>query len=192
VVPPAGQTSVTTRAVQDFFASAEYLELTDTERLARPSFERLDCGCAFGTDGVTFGGQATPDAPLMAQATMTYETILIGPDGVAIREATPHTPSVETVTMEARLGAVGRATALQAGRYKYQGTPRGLALKDATYVVARRANLDIEPDIVQTEATQGTTYTTAIEALRDYVARHPERRDWVHIVATPETEEVPA
>jgi hypothetical protein len=93
--------------------------------------------------------------------------------------------------MEARLGAVGRATALHAGRYKYQGTPRGLGLKDATYVLARRANLAIEPDIVQAEATQGTTYTAATEALRDYVARHPERWDWVHIVATPETEEVP-
>ena len=77
--------------------------------------------------------------------------------GVASSETTPHTPSVETVTMEARLGAVGRATALHAGRYKYQGAPRGLALTDATYVVARRANLGVESDIVQAQAAQGTT-----------------------------------
>ena len=42
------------RMVRDFFAPAQFLELTDDEKLSRPSFEPMDAGVTFLSEAIVF------------------------------------------------------------------------------------------------------------------------------------------
>lgn len=55
--------------VTDFFAAAQFEELTETDRLSRASFERMDAGLSVAADAVTQGGPVG--------AGLEYETIIL-------------------------------------------------------------------------------------------------------------------
>jgi hypothetical protein len=56
-------------AQQDFFASGQYLNLTDAEKLSRESYERMDAGVAIAPDALTLGDAREKE--------LTYEPIII-------------------------------------------------------------------------------------------------------------------
>lgn len=41
-------------AVKHFFAPAQFIELTDDQKLSRPSFEAMDAGISFGSEAIMF------------------------------------------------------------------------------------------------------------------------------------------
>ena len=68
--------------VQDFFAPAQFLELSDDEKLTAPSFEPMVAGVSIGQQTIQFTGN---DQDILEDDTIFYETILI--DGEAPPEA---------------------------------------------------------------------------------------------------------
>ena len=70
----AGSATVAHDTVTDFFAAAQYQELTDAEKLSRDSYEPMDSGVAIGTAAATNG--FTRSVPV------DFETIIIdAPEG---------------------------------------------------------------------------------------------------------------
>ena len=59
--------------VREAFALAQYEEMSEDEKLARPSFEPLDAGLQFGVDEVAYAYEAALDQAI------AYETLLIDP-----------------------------------------------------------------------------------------------------------------
>src|SRR5213078_464312 len=49
----------TSLPVRDFFAPAQFIELTDDQKLSRPSFETMDAGISFGSDALSFTSDTT-------------------------------------------------------------------------------------------------------------------------------------
>jgi hypothetical protein len=132
---PSGATTFTFKAlhvgtgtiahdtIQDDFAPAQFFELTDEEKLERPSFERHDAGVRVSAPPVTSG------APV--PKTAAYETFFVDTPGDLPREDSGvplAPPSLIDLQIMVQFGSAGRAAKRSAGRrYRAPGTPIRLA-----------------------------------------------------------------
>jgi hypothetical protein len=117
------------QTVRDWFAPGQFLDLSDTERLSRPSFEKLDAGLRIGGDEVAFGG-ANGRQELMAVAPVAYETALIDRRGQAVA-AGSYTPDPVRLAAAVALGAVARKGVAHTGRTRYRGPAGGVTVAEA-------------------------------------------------------------
>lgn len=90
------------RTVREHFAPAQYEELANAEKLARPAFVRLKAGREVTTDGLFYGAET--DEALAANArttTLTYETSVVDERRGARGEALSELGSFESGSAEA-------------------------------------------------------------------------------------------
>ncbi len=94
-----GGTGLELTDVRAPFAAGEFVDLSHDERLSRPAFERFVAGFSAGGDGTVAGPAVAAD--------LTYEEIVIGPDG-PVEERPPRRPGLAGVLVHAAaLGAAG-------------------------------------------------------------------------------------
>jgi hypothetical protein len=144
--------------VRDWFAPGEYFDLTDAERLSRPSFERMDAGLHIGADEVAYGGDRAGQAALMTTAAITYETKVIGPDGQEVVPGPSYTPDPVKFTAAVTLGAVARKGMAHTGRARYYGPRGGVEIVEPGYAVASAETLRPAADTL-------ASFSAALEAL---------------------------
>ncbi len=145
---------------EDFFAPAQFEELSDAEKLSRPSFERMEAGFTLARAAVDHG------EPVGTR--VEYETIILDSTFTS-RHDKLYLPGLEV-----QLGALERVAAqspLQnSGRRKF--TPPAVqplvVLTGERFVVASRADLSQRADIAQP-----TGKGAAFQALTSYLASHP-------------------
>jgi hypothetical protein len=164
---------------RDLFARAQFVEMSDAQKLTSPSFERMESGVELGVATVAFGGQTDDD--LMVTTPIEYEECIIG-DEADIRAAKPYDVAPEMLAAVASISAAGRAQTRHTGRDKYRAPALEVAFAAVTYVVARTADLATVAIPELDGAVQGATYTAVHDALARHVARHPEARDQLQIV----------
>jgi hypothetical protein len=114
--------------VRDDFAPTQFFELSDEEKLARPSFERHDAGMRLGAVPAASGAAVPKD--------VAYETFFIDEPGGAPRTdpvATVHSLSLVDILA---IGAAGRA----AGR-RYQAPGNPVRVQEPAFVVVDAATL---------------------------------------------------
>jgi hypothetical protein len=116
------------QTVRDWFAPAQFLDLSDTERLSRPSFEKLEAGLRIGGDEVAFGGAGAET--LMAVAPIAYETVLIDRQGKAAKGGS-YAPDPARLSAATALGAVARRGLAHAGKARYYGPGGGVEVAEA-------------------------------------------------------------
>lgn len=89
--------------VTEMFAPAQYVDMTDDEKLAAPSFVPMGAGATFGGGAHTFGQAET--------SAFTYTDIVIGEDGEPVLEEDEEPPVIVPPNMLdlIRLGAVERS-----------------------------------------------------------------------------------
>ena len=164
---PAADVSPTT----EHFAPAEFLEMTDQEKLSRPSFEKLDAGLRIGTRKITF------EAPV--EQDMDYETIVIDDkDGESEEGEIAKVPE-QTFTILASLGAARRSAIRTTGRAKFQAPSRGITFKREEFVVASTDDLSVKTDLPVTGAKKPTSFTEAKVSLQNFIDKNPgERGRW--------------
>jgi hypothetical protein len=153
-------------AIQDDFAPAQFFELSDEEKLARPSFERYDAGVR-----VT-GGFAMSGTPVGKST--KYETYYVDtPGGVPRPEDPTPPPSLSDLGVVLSFGAAARAASRSpAQRYQAPGNP--IVVAEPAFVLADQNTMraaGIGP-------AAGTTFS-AVQALMG------RRRD-LQVVATHE------
>lgn len=153
-------------AVQDDFAPAQFLELSDDEKLARPSFEPHDAGVKTGALAAT-AGAAT-------RKTTAYETFFIDDPGGAPRldPVPPVRAGLAGLTASLALGAAGR---MRRGSYASPG--RGIQVAAPAFCVVDAATL--RPAGV---GPSGGVYSDVEAALNSELARAPHRRGQLLIV----------
>jgi hypothetical protein len=164
------------RPVLDFFAPAQFLDLTDSNKLRRPSFERMEAGVRID-GGVTFGGAQNP--ALIGEALVDYETVISTPEGTTL-DVTP----LDVTSDELRdLQAVEawRTPIRSTGRGKYEAPSLGVGVVTPRYVVA--STRDLMPVTLPDLDTDGApSYTAAAQALWRHEERQPGSRGELQVV----------
>ena len=102
----------TSTALQEQFAMAQYLALSDDEKLARPAFELAAAGLQLGDDGFCF-----PDDVVLSQQ-VEYETLTIVPDQPK-RSDRLYTLSATDMDSLIPLGAAAQADIRTRGAARY-------------------------------------------------------------------------
>ncbi len=97
-----GPTTHEPQPVQDLFAPSQFFSMTDDEKLAAPSFERMDAGAELGTDGYEV------DLVASRRSGFAYDTITLGADGTPT-DTTPHTEPGSRVLDQMATSAASRA-----------------------------------------------------------------------------------
>jgi hypothetical protein len=168
--------SVAHDAVEDDFAPAQFFDLSDEQKLARPSFEQHDAGVRFGF-GIGTGQDRLVKSGSAQMKQIAYEASFIDmPDGTIRPPATPLTQGTIEVIFVG--GAADRAVMLRAGRRKYGVSRRGIIVAEPKYVVVDSNTLTV----ANVGAARGDTYSSQWEALKGELGRSPQRRGQLEIV----------
>ncbi|HKQ53443.1 MAG TPA: DUF6603 domain-containing protein [Pyrinomonadaceae bacterium] len=93
--------------VNDSFALAQFVELSDDQKLAAPAFTNEHAGIRFAAGGFAFGHEPALDAAI------TYETLLVVPEQPA-QPLPPYTMPSGALEAAAHLGAAAQAATLRA------------------------------------------------------------------------------
>jgi hypothetical protein len=156
VVTVAGAGVDAPEPLRSQFAPAQFVELTDDEKLERPEFEALVSGFEVGPAAATHGPALTAD--------LGYEEIVIGPDG-PIEDPRPGRPALGAILLHA--AALGAAATSRLRDEEVPGVLRATSpvveLRTPAPVVADSATLEVAgvPDA-------GASFTEAAQA----AARH--------------------
>lgn len=163
--------------IQDDFAPAQFFELSDDEKLARPSFERQDAGIRLTGTMVSCG------APV--SKAISYETFYVDQPGGPLRSDPVPKPGpfvLGELSQVLALGSSGRAAIGTAGDRRYTAPGNPVRVAQQSFVIADRTTLNL----AGIGAVQGSTYSNAQAALKAALAADPARRASLQIVATHE------
>ena len=170
--------------VSDHFAPAQFLDLSDDERLGRPSFELMGAGVRLGASGATWGGRDDPG--LIAEADLSYETVVVGGPGEPSRVREPFAGTADDLLLAASRGAVARGAGRHTGPARYRAPRTSAGLATTRYDVVSVSDLSAAsvPDLPEAS----TSYTVARQALERHVTAHPTLRGSLQVI---EIAEVP-
>jgi hypothetical protein len=177
-----GNQSTPYTAVKDDFAPAQFFDLSDSDKLSRPSFERYDAGAIMAGNLVTNGTSFAK--------TIDYESFFINTPGVvSVDEGVPQPFPWTALPIVMRTGSAARKAISQAGKLRY-AAPGGnpIAVAEPVFTLASTSTLAA----VTTPAAAGTTYSDAAAALKSALAASPPLRDTLQIVASHELIKVAA
>jgi hypothetical protein len=161
--------------VDDFFAPAQFEDMSDDQKLSRPSFERMDAGVTFAGDRVDHGTAIGMD--------VEYDTKIIDSTFV-VRRGPKHFPVREWQLALAARGSSARSPLVSTGRKKFAsaiGAAPLVRLQKERYVVASTIDLSTRADVTA-PASKGAVY----QALERYLAAHPNERGLLEVMAVSE------
>jgi hypothetical protein len=164
----------TPEPVKDFFAPAQFFEMSDDEKLSRPSFEPMTAGVGIGSKEIVF--TADPSDWLEVPA-IEFDTIIVDKEKSASRpSAAPdrYRLSPELLGRQARFGAAGGSELRRSGRAKYRAAgSKHRVVKEGWSIVATE-DLAVQPAPGMEEG-KPATYSEALQALEALRRENPEK-----------------
>jgi hypothetical protein len=167
-----GQRPGVVEPVLDYFAPAQFLELSDSSKLRRPSFELMEAGVRIG-ESMSMAGES-----LVADADVEYETIVTGLEE-EVRGVQPLDVTREDLLVRASLDAL-RPAIRATGRARYGAPSHALGVARTRYRVA--STRDLSPADLPELRGSVPSYTVALQALREHVQRNPSLRGSLQVV----------
>jgi hypothetical protein len=185
------------RPVNEFFAPAEFIDMSDDEKLARPSFESLSAGVALGSAGTAYGGQDPAAAAEAVASDMDFDEVIVDADGNTVARPARGTRGTgflrgDLAVLAAGFGPAGRSPLRASGQERFRSAGQGLRVRASTYVVAGVDDLR-DAGIADGVGAQPDrlTYTAAKQALERHLAEAPASGGRLQVVAAFQTEEAP-
>ena len=162
-----------TQPFQDYFAAAQFLTLSDADKLSKPSFESYDAGLTIGLSGIEAGAAAP--------RTVQYEERIIDVASGFSRFTRVYAMPGEIHAALTQQGAGAQSAVKNGGWAKFQNGPAAAAITsaDPRYVVAGVDDLAIRSDIAP---GRGMAYFQAQAALATHLALRPEDEGQLQIV----------
>jgi hypothetical protein len=167
-----GGGGVNSDPVQDDFAPAQFFELSDEEKLARPSFERHDAGLRLGAVPVASGSSVAKD--------IDYETFYVDAPGGPQRTDPPAGFWLVDLQAIREVGSAARAASTRTANRRYQTPGNPIRVQEPAFVVVDADTL------LPVGPAAGTVYSDAQALLNGEPARDPGGRGALQIVATHE------
>jgi hypothetical protein len=166
---------------QDFFSPASFLELTDDEKLAAPSFELMQAGMSLDAGGFLF---TSTDADLIEDETIRYETVMVDTE----EPPPPKPPSVLNplfLDQQLSFGAAARCEARRTGTAKYRPVAGKNTLGKGGWTIVSTADQSRQaaPGV---EAGAKVTYAEAFQALQALKQESPARAKGLMIIRASE------
>jgi hypothetical protein len=165
-------------ATREEFAPAQFFEMSDAEKLSRPSFSEFDAG-------VAIGGETLPHTDFMRQRQVAYEVIYL-PEHHAVQ------PRFGMPTLLGTFSAFGAAVS-RSPLSRARRSPSALSESNQVTVAGDRFAL-VSTDDLSLHAADAV-FSTAFEAdraLKALLAEHPELIGARQVVAAAELELVEA
>ena len=167
--------------VLDFFAPSQYLELSDEEKLAAPSFEQMVAGVSVGLQGVQF---TSSDEDILEDESITYETILV--DGDEHRAAPVSPVDATFVNRYLSLGAAATSTLQRVGQAKYRVEKGKNMLRTSGWTIVSRE--DGSPQAIDgVEPGKTVSYAASFQALTALTRTNPARARTLMLVRATES-----
>jgi Family of unknown function (DUF6603) len=186
-----GGQNQTTQSITEFFAPAEFFEMSDDEKLSRPSFEPMAAGVEIASHEVLFP-EVSNDWLEMQK--IDYETWIVEKNREPRRNdrGTPtnrYELSAELLGKQARFGAAANCDLRRSGRAKYHTTiGKNRVAKEGWSIVATD-ELTVEP-LPGIESGLPTTYSQAAQALRKLKQVDPAKAAGLKILRLSELDSV--
>ncbi len=140
-----GEHSQTTEPVKEFFAPAQFFEMSDDEKLSRPSFEPMAAGMSIGSEEFVFSPNA--DDWLEVDA-IKFETLIMNKEKKESRRSDPNNLyqlSAELFGKQARFGAAGAAAIRRSGKAKYRSVVGKHRIAKERWSIVATDSLTVEP-----------------------------------------------
>jgi hypothetical protein len=169
-----GEEDQETDPVRDFFAPAQFFEMSDDEKLSRPSFEPMPAGISLGSDEFLFTADTTDWLEL---ETIKFETIIVDKEKNESRHSAPddsYQLSPELLGIQASFGAAGASDLRRSGRAKYRTTIDKHRMAKEGWSIVATENLTVEP-VAGIEDGKPAIYSEAGQALRKLRQNNPEK-----------------
>lgn len=163
--------------VEDFFAPGQFIDMSDDERLRRPSFERMNAGVRIGAAQVNWGGKGNP--ALVAETDLLYETVVLGGTAPPRRDRQPFAASAADLQVAASAGAVARSPARHLGAAKHRAPRHAVRIVETRYTVT--ATADLAPLAIADLPEPTRSYTAAAQAMARQIAKQPALRGRVQV-----------
>ncbi len=158
----SGDTPLTTAPFEDYFAAAQFLEMTNSEKLARPSFEKLRGGVELRQGGLDLRSHKT------AIKTVRYEQIVIDSKFPRVRLARFGILSLGLFSQLLAGNAASRSSLSMTSKADFGVTPKAIILADEAYRIVNVDSLQ-----VHTGTTVFTTQAQATEHLSTLFSADP-------------------
>ncbi len=156
--------------LQEEFAAAQFQNLSEDDKLQRPSFEPLPAGVAAGVGTYDHGAAGT--------VTLTYETHVFNDASSAAAPPSTTTASTDTTSATLRAGAAGRSRARLADPAGWHGTAVTVRIAPAQYVIASLSDRSVRTDLTPVAGPS----IVAADALRRHLISVPGDRGAVQIL----------
>jgi hypothetical protein len=160
--------------VKDFFAPAQFFELSDDAKLSRPSFEPMTAGIGIGSNKVHFTADTNDWLEVPA---IEFDTIIVDKEKSQSRaSAAPdrYRLNPELLGRQARFGAAGASELRRSGRGKYRTARVGLNVVKEGWSIVATADLAEQP-VPGIEAGRPTSYSEAAQALQRLQRDNPAK-----------------
>ncbi|MGZ8159469.1 MAG: hypothetical protein ACXWT4_11730, partial [Methylobacter sp.] len=181
--------SQTASPVKDFFAPAQFFEMSDDEKLSRPSFEPMVAGISIGSDECVFSDK--PEDWLEVEA-IEFETIIVDKQKNEPRRSGQKVLSPplnrELFLKQALFGAAGNSELRRTGKAKYHTSMVKHRIVKEGWSIVATADLSVQsaPGI---EAGKPVSYSEAAQALRKMKQAEPAKTAGLKILRLSELSE---
>ncbi|HKS10896.1 MAG TPA: DUF6603 domain-containing protein [Pyrinomonadaceae bacterium] len=171
-----GNDNQTLAPVTDFFAPAQFIEMSDDQKLSRPSFESMEAGVAFGSEEIDFSDDA---ADWLEVKTIEFETWLIDDDPKVPHRSPAELPkpaqpkvfyqlSRDLLMKQALFGAAGGSALRRSGAARYRVSTVG------KYQVSKEGWSIVATDDLST-VRDAANYSDAEQALEEIKRATPDQ-----------------
>jgi hypothetical protein len=152
---------------RDWFAPAQFFELSDEDKLASPSFEEMDSGIVFGSDTIVFD-----ESPAQrVYAPLKYDTITIDEAGQE-SPPQPYELGAHRLHQQLRFAAVAKAAARNTGlaRFRHPGAAAPVSLASPHWLIASTTDLNV----LAPDTGPGMSWGDARAALQELRRSQPQ------------------
>lgn len=161
--------------VKDFFARAQFVDMSAEQKLSIPSFELMDAGVSLESAAVEHGEAMGSE--------LSYKTIIIDSPQDTRPAPTYSLPLAHQLSL-LRVGAAAVAPLNDTGFKTFQVRAASrTALNDESFVITSTSDLSVRADI-----TPPLSKGAAFQALEEYLAASPHERGSLQIVSLQEVE----
>lgn len=166
-----GEQNADVHHVKDFFAPAQFLEMSDNEKLSRPSFESMTSGLTIGTDEFVF---TTEESDWLEVDTIQFETFIVDKQegSSSHRNSAPYQISGEQLVKQAQFGAASVADLRKTGNEKYRTSRGGFKIQNENWIVVETKDTT-QPQVPEVELVNAASYFEVEQAIRKLEQSNP-------------------